>query len=232
VADNQQPVARALTEADAAIDAGELDAATAGRVLELVAALAADGHRRSELAGSGWHLVDGRGTSRVATRMMAAVVDLRSATMDDAERLLAWRNEAETRRWSFSSEEIGTDEHRAWLARRLADPGTQLLIAERDGAAIGQVRFDLDGDRDGTAEISVGLDPAARGRGLGAAVIAAGVERAFAGQDIGRVVARVKAANLASARAFLDADFDESEGEAHEGEEVRLYTRVRHAAGQ
>jgi RimJ/RimL family protein N-acetyltransferase len=69
---------------------------------------------------------------------------LRRATEADAELLLEWRNDPDTRSASFEQQPIGIEEHRAWLGRRLADPDCVLLVVELDGTPSGSMRLDRD----------------------------------------------------------------------------------------
>jgi RimJ/RimL family protein N-acetyltransferase len=131
-------------------------------------------------------------------------VTVRCATVQDAERLLRWRNDAETRAASRTTVAITPGEHKAWLARTLADNRCHLLIGERAGTPVGQVRFDAhDDDR---YEIGVGLEPEARGRGLGAPLIAAGVQWLRA-RTSATIVAEVRDDNMPSLKAFTRAGF-------------------------
>jgi RimJ/RimL family protein N-acetyltransferase len=98
-------------------------------------------------------------------------VTLRPARAGDAPLLRAWRNDPETRRWSLTSGEVGEAEHAAWLAARLADPATLLLVAEAGGEPVGQVRVDRRGDGVGT--VSIAVTPEARGRGHARRMLAA-----------------------------------------------------------
>lgn len=141
------------------------------------------------------------------------MVTLRAATAADADLLLAWRNDPATRAASFTTGEVDPAGHRAWLAARLADPACSVWIAEQDGTPIGQVRLDGDADE---AEISVGLAPEARGRGLGAAVIA----KACAAGAAATVLARVRPGNEASLRAFRQAGFSDA-GATEDAVELR-----------
>lgn len=130
---------------------------------------------------------------------------LRAAGEDDFERLLAWRNDPDTRRFSRDSQTVTREEHARWLAATLADRGTRLWIAESDGAAIGQVR--VGPHSEGLAEVHVGLAPQARGRALGSAVLVQAAARALADADVKRLCAHVKHENAASLRAFARAGF-------------------------
>jgi RimJ/RimL family protein N-acetyltransferase len=130
---------------------------------------------------------------------------LRNATEDDEHRLLEWRNEAATRAASFTPGEISPQAHRRWFRRKLADSSCRLLIAEESGRPVGQVRLDrLDRD---VAEISIGLAPESRGRGLGREALrlaAAGAARELGAR---RLVARVKPANAQSLAVFRAAGY-------------------------
>ena len=78
---------------------------------------------------------------------MALEITLRNAAFDDAERLLAWRNDAVTRRNSLQEGQEERDQHLLWLTNRLRDPESNLLIAEDAGIAIGTIRQDWQENR-------------------------------------------------------------------------------------
>lgn len=141
---------------------------------------------------------------------MTAALALRPAGPDDAERLLAWRNEPATREASGNRDPVGAGEHAAWLEAVLADPDRHLLIAEAEGAAVGQAR--LDGDGGGGYEISVSLDPERRGRGLGRELIVAACDWAWRSTGAARIEARVRTENRTSLRAFEEAGFTREAG--------------------
>jgi predicted dehydrogenase/RimJ/RimL family protein N-acetyltransferase len=142
---------------------------------------------------------------------LAPEVRLRDAGLEDAELLLAWRNDPDTRRWSRSSHEIAPEEHESWLGRVLADGSTRLWLAEAEGRPAGQVR--IGPATDAGAEVHIGLAPHARGRGLGAAVLVQGAARALAEPGIGLLCAYVKPAHRASLGAFARAGFAVAKGE-------------------
>lgn len=132
---------------------------------------------------------------------------LRHASEGDAALLLRWRNDPVTRAASFSDEAIPLDTHRVWLARRLADPACAMLIAERDGEPVAQVR--LERVSDGTAEVHVVVAPEARGMGVARDSLRAGTPEGAALLGASAVVARVKEDNAASLRAFRAAGYEE-----------------------
>jgi RimJ/RimL family protein N-acetyltransferase len=133
------------------------------------------------------------------------VVALRAAAPNDAPSLLAWRNDPITRKASRSARPVAVHEHAAWLAGVLADPDRDLLIAVVAERPVGQVRLDRAASR--TYEISVTVAPEARGRGVGTAIIEAGVSRAFDRHDATKVVAAIRRGNTASEQAFRSAGF-------------------------
>ncbi|MBW6487332.1 MAG: hypothetical protein K0B01_14400 [Syntrophobacterales bacterium] len=74
---------------------------------------------------------------------MNETITLRPATIQDADMLLDWRNDPETRKASHSTSEVVTEEHIAWLTKTLGNANRRLLVAEEDGAPVGTVRADL-----------------------------------------------------------------------------------------
>lgn len=207
VADNQEPVGRALADAGAARYLGpwsDDDAATAA-VAAVVEELLDDDGQRSVLSGAGRALVDGRGAARIATELLSATVTLRDVETADARLLLAWANDPAVRAASFSGDPIDEEEHRDWMKRRLADPGADSYLAIADGEPWGQIRFDR--GEDGCHEVGVSVAAEARGAGRAGALIRAGVRRLFATTGASSVQARIKADNERSTAAFLDADF-------------------------
>ena len=141
VADNQEAGYRRVLERGAAVGLGSavpgLDHDAAVATLQQVLG---DRALREQLAAAGTRLVDGLGAWRVvrsweqlAVRRepAAAAVDLwvRPATEADADALLRWRNDPVTRAASRDTGEVGAEQHRAWLAATLADPGRHLLLA-------------------------------------------------------------------------------------------------------
>ncbi len=129
---------------------------------------------------------------------------LRRATALDVRRIWEWRNDADARRASFDPNPIPFESHEQWFARKLGDPHSRIFIAEVDGTPVAYVRFEVD---DGHAEISVAVDPLARGRGYGPAAIAEGARLLFAETAVERITALVKLENSASRVAFERAGF-------------------------
>jgi len=134
-------------------------------------------------------------------------VTLRPATRDDADRLLAWRNDPDAVRFSSTGRAVAPEEHRAWIASRLAREQPRLWVGEEDGRSVGQVRLDVDG---GVGIVSIAVAPEHRGRGLAAELLQRLAQLTAADPEVHRLVAHVSAANLASLRAFEHAGFRQS----------------------
>ncbi|MCB5161486.1 GNAT family N-acetyltransferase [Marinomonas algarum] len=95
-------------------------------------------------------------------------VCLRVASLSDATRLLAWRNDPATRAASHHSGEIAFLDHLDWLQSSLAQPGRRRIwIAEKAGVPVGTCRADLRMDaQETTWELSWTVAPEARGQGV------------------------------------------------------------------
>jgi UDP-2,4-diacetamido-2,4,6-trideoxy-beta-L-altropyranose hydrolase len=126
---------------------------------------------------------------------------LRPAAAHDRDRVLAWNQAADVRARSLDPRPIDPAAHARWFATRLADPLTRMWIAERSGAPIGVVRVER-ATTDGEGYLSIVIDPAWRGRGVGRAVIALACDASE-----GPVLAEIRPDNPASQAAFAAAGF-------------------------
>lgn len=133
---------------------------------------------------------------------------VRRARMADAAVLWEWANDPATRSSAFSTDPIPWESHVQWFERKLADPRAMVYVAEDHDGLIGQIRFDA-GDGD-DAEVDVTVAPSRRGRGLGAPLVAAGVEQLGRDRPSWSAVAIVKQDNVASRRSFIVAGFEET----------------------
>lgn len=140
-----------------------------------------------------WDMVGARPAPRVA---------LRPVTDADADRLLAWRNDPDTRAMSRNRAEVSREAHVVWLADARVHPTRKLFVAERDGAPVGQVRLDDEGH--GAFELSFTVAPEARGGGLAVELLRAAEVRA---REVGAttLLAEIRAENSRSLRAFRAA---------------------------
>lgn len=140
----------------------------------------------------------------VATAPHATDISLRTATLSDAEMLLAWRNDALTRAHSRRHHEISLDEHRAWLESTLQSANRKLFVAIKNGQPVGQLRLDIGAHR--TAEVSITVAPEARGQGLSVNLLRA-LESEARGLEVITLLAEIHPDNAASIKAFKRAGY-------------------------
>lgn len=127
-------------------------------------------------------------------------MELRLATIKDADLLLEWRSDPETMKASHSTGKIDRDGHIAWLSASLANPDRQLFIWEEGEIPVGTARADLS---DGVWELSWTVAPSARGHGVGKRMVSE-----LAQQITKPIRAEVKTENTASARIAENAGME------------------------
>lgn len=174
-----------------------------------IGAVASSRELRAEMSRKARALVDGRGTSRVVRAIMGlveeqAVIGFREARDEDSDRTFAWRNHPEVRRYFHDPRELKRDEHERWWRSTVKAKDRHLLIALIDDIPAGVLRFDMQGEE---AEVSIYLDPARSGHGLGRRILEAAADWATAKTDLQRLTASIKDQNLASIGAFEGAGF-------------------------
>lgn len=131
-------------------------------------------------------------------------ISLRPAVLEDGRRVWEWRNEPAARQASFHTEEIRYADHEQWFARRLVDGRIRFFIVlDPQGVEVGYVRFD---QTEIGVEISISLDPRARGRGYGSEAIRQGCAAVLA-SGAPCILARIKPGNTTSVAAFSAAGF-------------------------
>lgn len=205
IADNQVPNGNFIGECGAGSYLGWHEELTQDVFADTIQSLLSDTDALDAMSVKGGDLVDGRGVERVCRYMRSRLYSFRSATMDDARRLLEWANDPLVRQVSFSSEEISWESHCSWLERRLNQCDRLTWIAEDEkGHAVGQVRFDGLTDQ---SVISISLSPDVRGQGLGDVLIWSACKKLFNETEIGSIEALIKPDNKASVRVFEKSGF-------------------------
>lgn len=132
------------------------------------------------------------------------MIELRPATPQDGQQLLAWRNDPATRRASISREEVTATEHAIWLTEVSADPARELMIGEIDGVPVGTVRLDAEV---GSIEISITVAPERRGEGLGGELLDAAIACISRTRPDAQLIARIREDNPPSLHLFADRGF-------------------------
>lgn len=130
----------------------------------------------------------------LGTYFMTVKVQLRKADLEDATRLLSWRNDEESRQSSHQSQVISVEEHCTWLKASLANSNRKLYIALYNQEPIGSVRADFLIEQN-IWQLSWVLAPQKRGLGLAKLMVLALVETI---PDA--IKAEIKANNHASIR--------------------------------
>jgi spore coat polysaccharide biosynthesis predicted glycosyltransferase SpsG/RimJ/RimL family protein N-acetyltransferase len=205
VADNQRALADALASAGVAESLGWHSNVSAQDLIQAVTTLQEDASRRSAMSLAAGEMVDGLGGDRVVCQMLARTLTLRPLGPGDQERLWLWANDPQVRAASFSGAPIPWENHVLWFASLLGNPCARAWIAGSEaGESVGCIRFAIE-KKDAT--LSIVLDPAFRGRGLGAAVIALASRVLFAETDVSQIHAYIRPSNRASVSAFRKSGY-------------------------
>lgn len=163
--------------------------------------LIGDPTTRLTLATRAAALVDGRGAQRVGLALLRDFIELRPATMNDAQLLYRWRNHPAVRAVSATQEPIQYDTHEKWLSALLTRDERMLFVAQVGSLPVGSIRFDLRDD--GHFEVSLYLDPDLQGLGVGRRLLVAGEQALLARYAEGFTVdANVQPDNIPSQRIF------------------------------
>ena len=134
---------------------------------------------------------------------------LRIANNEDIDFLWKLRNEKTVRQVSLNTEPIPLSEHKEWFSKKKSSSECTIFIVVKGDHSeqIGQVR--LDALPQASAEISIALVKAERGRGLGTKVIELALIEAKK-RDFKEAKARIKSFNKGSLNAFGTCGFKET----------------------
>jgi UDP-4-amino-4,6-dideoxy-N-acetyl-beta-L-altrosamine N-acetyltransferase len=136
------------------------------------------------------------------------MIDLRGLREDDRDRLFRWRREPEVDRWMSDLPEQSADEHARWFDEFRRDPDRRGWIITDDGAPAGFLTLTgLKGHHRRAAWDWYIGETAARGRGVGRAAQALGLDQAFTELGLQKVWAEVLAENDTALRAQASVGF-------------------------
>src|SRR5437763_1683945 len=128
------------------------------------------------------------------------MLTLRPAVEGDSRLIWTWANDPLVRAVSFSTAPITWEQHQQWFARKLNDQTCTMFIAmSAEGTPVGQVRFETTGEEQ--VVVSVSIDRARRGSGLGRALIELGVQEYFRAGKATHIHAFIKSDNMGSRAA-------------------------------
>jgi UDP-4-amino-4,6-dideoxy-N-acetyl-beta-L-altrosamine N-acetyltransferase len=136
------------------------------------------------------------------------MIELRGLDEDDCERLFLWRREPEVDRWMSDLPELSADAHARWFEEFLNDADRRGWIITDEGRPAGFLSLTGLTDRHRRAAWGwyIGEAPA-RGRGVGRAAQALGVDIAFGVLGLHKVWSEVLADNDAALRAQASVGF-------------------------
>lgn len=136
-------------------------------------------------------------------------VRLRLMTVEDTERIVAWRNQDFVRKNFIYQEPFTREGHLSWI-REQVEPGhvVQFVICLSDGRQIGSVYFrDIDREK-GTAEYGIFIgEKDALGCGYGTAAAKAALTYAFGELGLCRIFLRFLADNIGAEKSYERAGF-------------------------
>lgn len=136
------------------------------------------------------------------------MIELRDLAEEDCERLFLWRRRPEVARW-MCGEPFGVlSEHRQWFERFRRDDDSRGYIILQRGRPVGFLTLKGLSGSDRRAEWGWYLgEDEARGRGVGRAAQALGLDQAFGPLALHKVCAEVLADNLTALKAQTAAGF-------------------------
>ena len=136
------------------------------------------------------------------------MIDLRDLVPEDSERLFAWRREPEVNRWMSDQPPETLEAHQRWFDGFLKDSDRRGWIITSSGRPAGFLTLGGLTDCNRRAEWGWYIgDPDARGRGVGRAAQALGLDKAFDTLGLHKVWAEVLADNEAALKAQAAAGF-------------------------
>lgn len=152
-------------------------------------------------------------------------INLRKATVEDVDQYYEWVNETAVRNNSIDDRPIAQSDHVRWFTDKLASDSTLMYYFEKEGKALGQVRFDL---VNGEIRIDYSLDRNFRGMGLGRIILTKAIENLT--EEGGewrksKLVAIVKVENVPSCKVFKSLDFQQKEAVELNDENYHKFTK-------
>ena len=131
---------------------------------------------------------------------------VRVATIEDSHEVFLWRNDETTRAMAFCNEKISWETHQAWFNTAIRSRRRILLVGVQDLLKVGICRFDLSEKYD-EAEVSINLDPKARGKNLSAKFLAAAIAQFKTTFPTIELLATIQNKNEPSVKCFTKCGF-------------------------
>ena len=134
--------------------------------------------------------------------VIAEYLELRPATIEDSQMIYEWANDAETRKQSFSTEDISWETHKVWYEDCMKRTERKLYVCYHADVPIGQYRIDFANEEE--VVVSYSIAPKYRKRGYGVEMLKVGemtIKKQF--PSVCRMKAEVKIENTASQKMLL-----------------------------
>ena len=225
LADNQQGIADELGKHQIAGYLGRYSEVNQITIAAELRNLANSPIRRRIMSDRGRVLVDGYGSLRVVAALRREALSIRRVEKGDCKLLWEWANDPVARGASFSIEDIPWDEHVEWFQGKLNDDNCRIFVAlDASTVPVGQIRFDKHGADD--ADIDIIVDSRFRGLGYASRLIDLGTSWAFTEWGLKQLNAFIKHENVASAKAFERAGFENVENMTIKGQSAIRYVRM------
>ncbi|WP_226000512.1 GNAT family N-acetyltransferase [Paenibacillus sp. BJ-4] len=128
-------------------------------------------------------------------------MEFRSATLNDSIIIFNLRNDLDTRKNSFVTDEISYEEHRHWFEKSLDMKTREILIAHENEVLVGVIRLDLKSDNE--TVISINIAPSLRQKGYANKMLCE-IESYTTSwnNEIKFLTALIKPSNIASIKLF------------------------------
>ncbi len=128
-------------------------------------------------------------------------------TSQDLERVLAWRNHEDVRRYMYTQHEIALEEHTQWFKRASLDTSRHLLVFDIDAVPLGFINIHQVAPG-GVADWGFYVDPDAP-KGTGRRLGQAALRYAFAEAGLHKLCGQVLAYNERSIKFHLSQGFQQ-----------------------
>jgi UDP-2,4-diacetamido-2,4,6-trideoxy-beta-L-altropyranose hydrolase len=225
LADNQAFVAERLGASGAAKNLGWHDSVSSDQIAQTLTQLLQAPDMRAEMCRRAQSLVDGDGAERVLMHLRGRALRIRPVEESDCRLLWEWASEPEVRAFSLSPEKIPWESHRKWFMSKMRDANCFIFIGvDAKDEPVGQVRFDVNQDREAEVDITIGRSR--RGHGYGTLLLDMATEQLLRISPVRAVHAFIRPSNNASARAFEKAAFERVGEETVKANKVLHYARV------
>ena len=131
---------------------------------------------------------------------------IRNADIQDIMDIYKWRNDPLSLSMSVNSSIISIGEHQKWFESILIDPNRKIYIGIVEGKKVGVTKFEVDGNDNNEAKVSINLNPTMRGKKFSFDLLSRSVD-IYLKQKKVKLNAIVKNKNLASIKIFKKCGF-------------------------